>query len=200
MMRSQIHVDVTRSNSVRTCVETAISLRSRIDVLVNNAGVMLERYGRATTSDDFAATFEVNVVGVWHMTQVLLPHFTANGGGKVVIVACNVGRTPYADTPAYSASKAAVINLTRSLAMKLGVDNINVNAICPGAVPTELTLAYRKDMPNVEEIVRAATARAALRREVTARDIGCAAVFLASPEAHNITGQALNVDAGFQMS
>jgi NAD(P)-dependent dehydrogenase (short-subunit alcohol dehydrogenase family) len=193
-------LDVTDAQSVRSCVQTAIDMFSRVHVLVNDAGVLTERYGQPTTEQHFVENYDVNVLGVWRMTHALLPHFKAHGSGKIVIVASIAGRTPYAETPAYCASKAAVINLTRSLAMTLGVHNINVNGVCPGAVPTEMTLAYRRDMPNIAELEPASLNMVALRRHAEPEDIGGAAVFLASSKARNITGQCLNVDAGLLMS
>jgi NAD(P)-dependent dehydrogenase (short-subunit alcohol dehydrogenase family) len=169
---------------------------SRIDVLVNNAGILTERYAQPTTDRHFIENYEVNVLGVWRMTQALVPHFKEYFGGKVVIIASIAGHSPYADTPAYCASKASVINLMRSLAITLGPYNINVNAVCPGAIPTEMTMQYRKDMPNLAELEPTWIAMAALKRHADPEDIGAAAVFLASPNAKNISGQCLNVDGG----
>ena len=117
-----------------------------------------------------------------------------------MIVASIAGHSPYADTPAYCASKAGVINLMRSLAITLGPHNINVNAVCPGAIPTEMTLEYRKDMPNLAELEPTWIAMAALKRHAHPEDIGAAAVFLASSKAKNISGQCLNVDGGATLS
>lgn len=193
-------LDVTDAKSVRGCVKAAIDRFSRIDVLVNDAGILTERYQKPTTEQHFIENYDVNVLGVWRMIQAIVPHFKANGGGKVVIIASIAGRVPYAPTPAYCASKAAVMNLTKSLAVTLGPDNINVNAVCPGAIPTEMTMAYRREVPNMAELERAAIDATPLRRVVEPEDIGATAVFFASARARNITGQCLNVDGGLVMS
>ena len=113
-------VDVTDATSVAECVQAAITRFGRIDILVNNAGVHCEKIGETSTVEQFNKCLDVNLLGVWRMTQALVPHFKAHGTGRIVNVASINGRKPWADTPAYSASKAAVINLTQSLAMQLG--------------------------------------------------------------------------------
>lgn len=193
-------LDVRDQDSVRNCVKDSIDRFSRIDVLVNDAGVLTERYGKPTTEQHFVENYDVNVLGVWRMVEAVVPHFKANGGGKIVIVVSIAALMPTAYTPAYSASKAAALNLTRSLAVTLGPHNINVNAVNPGPVPTEMTLSYRADMPNIDELVRAAQNSNSLRRFAEPEDIGAAALFFASAKAKNITGQWLNVDAGFAIT
>ena len=131
------------------------------------------------------------------MVQALLPHLKNQGGGKIINIASINGRKPWIDTPAYSASKAALINLTQSLASQLGASSINVNAVCPGGVMTPMADAFKQDKPTLSEgIINARV----LKRELLPEDIGRAVVFLASPQARNITGQSLNVDGGTVMS
>jgi 3-oxoacyl-[acyl-carrier protein] reductase len=186
-------VDVTDSNSVDACVSAAIKRYGQISILVNNAGIHCEKIGEPSTVEQLSRCFDVNLLGVWRMTQALVPHFKANGTGKIVNIASINGRKPWIDTPGYSASKAAVINLTQALAMKLGADNINVNAVCPGGVMTTMADAFTHDRAVMErEIIESRI----LKRPLLPEDIGHAVVFLASPQARSITGQALNVDGG----
>ncbi len=116
--------------------------------------------------------------------------------GFVNVASIN-GRKPWADTPGYSASKAAVINLTQSLAMQLGAANINVNAVCPGGVLTAMADALTHDRAGLE---RETIQSRILKRPPLPEDIGDAVVFFASPQARSITGQALNVDGGTVLS
>lgn len=190
-------LDVTDAQSVRVCAESAISQFQRIDVLVNNAGVHRERIGHPSTVEQFSECFDVNLFGVWRMTQALVPHFKSRRAGKIVNIASINGRVPWADTPAYSASKAALINLTQSLAIQLGADNINVNAVCPGGVITAMAEALA---PDLEAMKGEILGRRLLKRPLLPEDIGHAVVFLASARARNITGQALNVDGGVVMN
>jgi NAD(P)-dependent dehydrogenase (short-subunit alcohol dehydrogenase family) len=164
---------------------------------VNNAGIHCEKIGQLSTVEHFDKCLDVNLLGIWRMTQALVPHFKAHGGGKVVNIASVNGRKPWADTPAYSASKAAAINLTQSLAITLAPDNINVNAVCPGGVMTAMADAFISERPHIaDDIIRARL----LKRPLLAEDIGHAVVFFASAMARNITGQSLNVDGGYVLS
>lgn len=190
-------LDVTDDDSVRECVRVALGRFSRIEILVNNAGIHCERIGVTSTVGNFNQCFDVNLIGVWRMTQALVPHFKALGGGRIINIASVNGRKPWADTPAYSASKAALINLTQSLAMTLGADNINVNALCPGGVMTQMADHFKHDIPDLREKM---TSARVLKRPLSPEDIGRAVAFFASSQAQNITGQSLNVDGGVVMS
>jgi NAD(P)-dependent dehydrogenase (short-subunit alcohol dehydrogenase family) len=192
-----LFLDVTDAASIRECVQAAIAHFGYINILVNNAGIHCEKIGEASTVEQFNKCLDVNLLGVWRVTQALVPHFKAQGAGRIVNVASINGRKPWADTPGYSASKAAVINLTQSLAMQLGAANINVNAVCPGGIMTAMADALTDDRAALErEIMKSRI----LKRPLLPEDIGNAVVFFASPQARSITGQALNVDGGTVLS
>jgi NAD(P)-dependent dehydrogenase (short-subunit alcohol dehydrogenase family) len=190
-------MNVTEATSIRECVQAAIARVGRIDILVNNAGIHTEKVGEPSTVEQFERCLDVNLLGAWRVTQALIPHFRTHKTGRIVNVASINGRKPWADTPGYSASKAAVINLTQSLAMQLGDDNINVNAVCPGGVMTAMADAFIAQQPDIErQIIESRI----LKRALLPEDIGHAVVFLVSPQARSITGQALNVDGGTVLS
>ncbi len=190
-------LDVTDDAAIAECVGQAIRHFGRVDILVNNAGIHCERLDEPSTVEQFNRCLDVNLLGVWRMAQALIPHFKAHGSGKIVNIASINGRKPWVDTPGYSASKAAVINLTQALAMKHGADNINVNAVCPGGVMTAMADLFTRDRQAMEdELIQARL----LKRPLLAEDIGHAVVFLASPQARSITGQAINVDGGTVLS
>ncbi len=202
-MRSSGHevialaLDVTDDRTVAECVDQAIRYFGQIDILVNNAGIHCEKLNETSTVEQFNRCLDVNLLGVWRMSQALIPHFRERRSGKIVNIASINGRKPWVDTPAYSASKAAVINLTQALAMKHGADNINVNAVCPGGVMTAMAHAFTKDGKTLEdELIQSRL----LKRSLLPEDIGHAVVFLASPQARSITGQAINVDGGAVLS
>lgn len=206
---ARVHLDVTDDDSVREGVRTALARLNRIDILVNNAGVVQDHVGDETTESDFDRCYEVNLKGIWRVTRALLPHFLERGGGKVVNIASIAGRRGGNPLVPYSASKAAALSLTQSLAGELGPHNVNVNAVCPGLLWTpmweKLEGIFRRDTAADVVSERAAfdafiETRCPLRREQTPEDIGHAVVFLASEEARNITGQALNVDGGIEMN
>lgn len=191
-----IQLDVTDECSVKEAVRESIDHFKKVDILVNNAGVFFAD----EESEKFDLHYQVNVRGVWQVITAFTQNFKAIGGGKIVNIASINGRRGYQpSTMAYNASKAAVINLTQSFAMALGPDNINVNAICPGAVKTPMTERARAESkdPNWEKYAKEHTQ---LKRPVTPEDIGQAVVFFVSTQSKNITGQALNVDGGHFMN
>jgi len=193
-----LQLDVTDAASIQAGIETAFKHFPRIDILVNNAGVGPAEKG---TAEEFDLTYAVNLRGVWQVSNALIPHFKTNQYGKIVNIASICGRRGSQLGPtAYSASKAAVINLTQSLATTLGPDNINVNAICPGVVKVPRMmkgLDLDKNPRFFEELAERTTQ---LKRVITPDDIGHAVVFMASSQARNITGQSLNVDGGYYMN
>jgi len=197
-----VQVDVTDMISVKNGVQKALEQFPRIDILVNNAGCAENMEG-GTTLDDFDACYDVNLKGVWRVSSELAPHFKANKSGKIINISSIAGRIGSAYMPAYRASKAAVINLTQSLACLLGPDNINVNAICPtGILTTEMAqniLSYIGSDAQ-EDAEKQLMESAPLKSLVTTDDIAYATVFFASPAAKNITGQTLNVDGGLIMN
>jgi meso-butanediol dehydrogenase/(S,S)-butanediol dehydrogenase/diacetyl reductase len=202
-------VDVTDGASAKAGVEAAVAALGGLDILVNNAGVVQDRTGEAQDEEDFDRCYAVNLKGIWNMTTAAVPHFRRGGSGKVVNIASIAGRRGGFGLGAYCASKAAAISLTQSLATGLGAENINVNAVCPGLLWTEMwrklegMFRQTRDDETMDE--RAAfdaflAERCPLRREQTPEDIGHAVAFLVSDRARNITGQALNVDGGIEMN
>lgn len=195
--------DLTDADSVVAAAGTAVARFGRIDILVNNAGVVQKRAGLETSTEDFDLCQTVNVNTVWSMSQAVIPHFRSRRSGKIVNIASVAGRRGWMETPAYAASKAAILNLTQSLALALAPDNINVNAICPGLIDTAMMTEIRTALGNREgdEAFKSAiVSNIPLRRQTTPEDVGRAVVFFASDDARNITGQALNVDGGTQMN
>jgi NAD(P)-dependent dehydrogenase (short-subunit alcohol dehydrogenase family) len=186
-----------------------LTARGGLDILVNNAGVAPVHTGSEVDEEDWDRCYEINLKGIWKVSQAVVPHFLERGAGKIVNIASIAGRRGSAWLTPYNASKAGVISLTQSQAMELGPHNINVNAICPGLVWTDIwrglgAILQGEDDPVVNErrqrfdtIIESSCP---LQREQTPEDIGKAAAFLASDDARNITGQALNVDGGIVMN
>ncbi len=203
-----VELDVTNEESIERAVGQASAELGSINILINNAGVAPDHTGGDEDENDWDRCFEVNLKGIWKVSMVLVPSLRAQGGGKIVNIASIAGRQGGA-IGSYSASKAGAISITQTLATELGPHNINVNAICPGLLWTDM---WRKlegmiagdDADEVIDQRRAfeamLEANCPLGREQTPQDIGMAAAFLASDNARNITGQSLNVDGGIRMS
>ena len=203
-----VELDVTDEQSIGRAVEQAVEQLGPINILVNNAGVAPDHTGRDEDENDWDRCFEVNLKGIWKVSMAVVPSLRAQGSGKIVNIASIAGRQG-GGIGAYSASKAGAISITQTLAAELGRDNINVNAICPGLLWTDLWRKLEGMIAGdaADEVVDRRqnfeaflAANCPLGREQTPADIGMAAVFLASDNARNITGQSLNVDGGIRMN
>ena len=203
-----VEMDVTDDASVQGALDRAIETCKHVDVLVNNAGVFPDHVGAGANQADWDRCYQVNTRGIWHVSRAMVPHFRQLGHGKIVNIASIAGRHGGSGMAPYNASKAAAISLTQSLAADLGPRNINVNAVCPGLLWTDMwrkieTLLAGGDASQVDQrrsFDAYLAQRCPLRREQTPEDIGKAVAFLASEDARNITGQALNVDGGIEMN
>jgi NAD(P)-dependent dehydrogenase (short-subunit alcohol dehydrogenase family) len=201
-----LKIDVTDENSIRQCVDQALAKFQRIEILVNNAGVMQRGLNEHTTTADLDLCYQVNLKGVWSVSRALIPHFKTNREGKIINISSTAGRRGSKAAAPYCASKAAVISLTQAFAGELGSYDINVNAICPGTVRTHLSehmlraISGSDDEHQIDQLFKVLVANAPLRRLITPEDIGHAVVFLASEHARNITGQSLNVCGGVMMN
>ncbi len=203
-----LEMDVTNDDSIEAQVGAALQQMERIDILVNNAGVAPDNLSENEVESDWDRCFEVNLKAIWKVSRAVAPHFRENGGGKIVNIASIAGRQGGA-IASYSASKAGAISITQSQANDLGPYNINVNAVCPGLLWTDMWRKLEGMLvgDDADEVIdrRAAfeatvESRMPLRREQTPEDIGKAVAFFASDDARNITGQALNVDGGMRMN
>ena len=203
-----VEMDVTDPTSIQYAMQQSLSNYPQLSILVNNAGVMQSNLNEQVTAADFDLCHEVNVKGLWAVTEGFTPHLKNIGQGKIINIASVAGHQGHALASAYCASKAAVISLTQSQAAALGPFNINVNAVCPGNVWTPLweTIADKLEDPGDHTAINEQTKFSEmekslpLRRSAEPADIGHAVVFFASPRARNITGQCLNVDGGCVMS
>jgi len=173
------------------------------DILVNNAGVT-GPVARAADMDVAAwdETMAINVRGTLLCIKYAVPRMRARGGGSIINMSSLMGLRGMPMRSAYTASKYAVLGITDAVAQEVGVDNIRVNALCPGAVNGELmqrVIAARvaAEGKSADEIIRANyTDKASLRRWVEPEEVGAAALFLASPASAAITGERIRVDAG----
>jgi len=174
----------------------ALSLYARLDVLVNCAGVIFRnRTVEQTSEEEWDATFDVNVKGTFLMSKYALPSLRESKG-NIVNVSSYVGMVGFAGASAYAASKAAILNLTRSMALDHAKESIRVNAVCPGSVDTEMIHAAWQQFGDVERARKLWAEKHPLGRIATADEVGRVILFLASEDAGFITGTALPVDGG----
>jgi meso-butanediol dehydrogenase/(S,S)-butanediol dehydrogenase/diacetyl reductase len=197
-----IKADVGNTQDIDRMVSEAVASFGKIDVLVNNAGVTRRAHIMDLTEADWDRIFRVNAKGVFFCLQRVAREMIPRRSGCIINIASIAGKGFSGTSNAiYAASKGAVISLTKTAAQQLGGHNINVNAVCPGIVRTALyaemiRVIAEKERTSVEEIERRGVATVPLRRANEPEDIAAMIVFLASPGARNISGQAFNVDGG----
>lgn len=194
-------VDVTDTLGLRRFVDGAAERFGRIDVLVNNAGVNRAGYIREIYANEVDAMLTVNVRAPLVAMQAVAPHMAAAGGGRIVNVASWVARSPRPGFVAYSATKAALVALTRGAALEFAEDAITVNAVCPGNVLTDIwesSIAGTSlsDGRGVDEVYAESVAAQPIKRGVTPGEVAEAVLFLCSERAGSITGEAIAVAGG----
>lgn len=186
-------VDVRDAQSSAEAVERVAERCGRIDVLVNNAGIIRDNLLAMLDDDDIRAVLDTNIGGVFNVTRAVVPHMVSQRSGKIVNISSVSGEKGGRGQTNYAASKGAINALTRALAVELAPRNITVNAVAPGVIETDMSREVRD---RADDEIRA---RILLRRIGTPAEVARAVWFLASGYADYITGHVLNVDGGFKM-
>lgn len=206
-----VRTDVTRATDVQAALDRTREALGGIDVLVNNAGAASAPGMPFTknTEEDWDRSFAVNTKSVFLCCKAIAPYFIERKAGRIINLASIAGPIAALTMPPYSVAKMGVITLTRIVAKELAPHGVTVNAICPGVLYTDFWQKLAAHIAETNPAFKGMTPRQVfdkrvgdlvpMKREQTPEDIGWAAVFLASEEARNITGQALNVDGGVVM-
>ena len=197
---SAVRCDVGSDSSVAEAVAATVAHFGRLDGVVNNAGVIEMNEARHATSAAWARELDINVTGVFRVCQAALEHLSASDQAAIVNVASNCGKVGFPNMAGYNASKAAVINLTRSLATEWAPLGINVNAVCPGAVDTPMLAGVAEWLADHQggdaDDILAGMALPQIGRKIAPIEVGRVVAFLLSAAATIIRGQAINIDAG----
>lgn len=186
-------VDVRDPQGCAAAVERVAERGGRIDVLVNNAGLVRDNLLGLLEDDDVRAVLDTNIGGIFNLTRAVVPHMIARRAGKIINVSSVAGEKGGRGQTNYAASKGAINAFTRALAVELAPRRITVNAVAPGVIETDMSQAIRD---RAGEEVKS---RILLRRFGTPIDVAYAIWFLASRYADYITGEVLHVDGGFKM-
>jgi NAD(P)-dependent dehydrogenase (short-subunit alcohol dehydrogenase family) len=184
--------DVSDPDASEAAVRRACERFGRLDILVNNAGGGTLQPTHETSLEKWKWMLDINLTGTFLMSRAALKVMLAQGGGVIVNVASVHGHVGFANHAGYTAAKAGIVNLTRSLAIEYGTRNIRVNAVCPGVIMTPL-IAATVDAEAMEKFV----AMHPIGRIGTVEEVARAICFLASDEATFITGSSLMVDGGY---
>jgi len=189
-----IAVDVTDERSVDALVKETARRCGRLDILINNAGINIRKPAQELSLEEWQQVLDTNLTSAFLCSRVAYPHLKNTGGGKIINVGSmlSIFGAPFA--PAYGASKGGIVQLTKSLAVAWAGDNIQVNAVLPGWIDTDLTRGAREQIPGLNERV---LARSPSGRWGSIDDFEGIAVFLASTASKFITGTAIPVDGGY---
>lgn len=185
--------DVSAEEDVSRAVAQTAEQLGGIDILINNAGIIVRGPIEQVSRADFERSTAVNLTGAWAMCKAAAPHLRKSGRGRVINISSTFGLVGAADRTAYTSGKGAITQLTRALAMEWADDGVLVNAIAPGPFLTALNV----DHQHSPHAVRVINQEVALKRWGELREIQGAALFLASDAASYITGAVLTVDGGW---
>jgi len=191
-----VHCDVTRADDCQQAVEQTVATFGGLDILLNNAGIIRRTTILDISEEEWDLVMAVNVKSVFLMSKCTIPVMVHSGGGAIVNTASGWGLVGGHNAVSYCASKGAVVNMTRAMALDHGPQNIRVNCICPGDTDTPMLRneAQQLGLPDGQFLAEAA--ERPLQRMGRPEDIAQAALYLASDAASFVTGTALVVDGG----
>jgi NAD(P)-dependent dehydrogenase (short-subunit alcohol dehydrogenase family) len=189
-------LDVTDEDSIRALVADIVERHGRIDVIANSAGIDIPRAPAVweTTDEEWNGVQDVNVTGTFRVCRAAIPHMPS--GGSIVNVASVNSFIAWPNDAAYTASKGALLQLTRGIALDVAPRGLRANCVCPGVIDTPLTDYFLDLADNADALREEYRAIAPLNRIGTAREVANCILFLASDEASFVTGAALVVDGG----
>jgi len=199
-----IIADVSKSEEVKRMVEETLKRFGRIDILINNAGIIRISHIMEMSEDEWDEVININLKSVFLCTKAVVPHMIKQKSGKIINISSTGGKSGFPGIAHYCASKFGILGFTQSLAKELGVYNITVNAICPGEVKTEMWTNFLcvewskgQNISPDDYYDYFVKTYSPLGRGMDVEDVGNAVVFLCS--LNNITGQSLNICSGTEM-
>ena len=189
-----IEVDVADEASVNALIHASAERWGRLDVLVNNAGTNIRKQPQDLTLDEWRRVLDTNLTSAFLASRAAYPAMKAQGGGKIINIGSMMSIFGASFASAYAASKGGMVQFTKALATAWARDNIQVNAVLPGWIDTELTEGARREVPGLHERV---LARTPAGRWGVGDDLAGIAVFLAGRASDFVTGTAIPVDGGY---
>lgn len=191
-----IRCDVTRADECQHAVQATLEQFGRLDILFNNAGIIRRADVIETTEEEWDRVMDVNVKSIFLMSKYVVPVMAAAGGGAIINTSSGWGLKGGGNAVAYCASKGAVTNMTRAIAIDHGKQNIRVNAVCPGDTDTPMLRDEARQLGEPEDKFMTETANRPLGRYAQPEEIAQAVLYLASDAASYVTGTTLVVDGG----
>jgi 2-deoxy-D-gluconate 3-dehydrogenase len=189
-----IVADLRKSEDCQRIIDETLERRGRIDILVNNAGVSIRKPPQDYTLEDWHEVMDTNLTAAFLMSKACYPHFITQGGGKIINIGSLMSLFGSTYAAAYGSSKGGILQLTKSLCCAWGKDNIQVNAVLPGWIDTDLSRSARKSFPELSDRVLARTPSG---RWGEPEDFEGVAVFLAGPASNFVNGASILLDGGY---
>jgi len=191
-----VELDVLKEKSCRDAVAKTAERFGRLDILINNSGTNIRNQPQDLSYDDWRTVIDTNLTGAFICTQAAYPHMKKQGGGKVINIGSMMSIFGASFASPYAASKGGIVQMTRAFATAWAKDNIQLNAVLPGWIDTDLTRAARKEVQGLHDRV---LARTPAQRWGDPSDFEGIAVFLASKASDFVTGTAIPVDGGYSV-
>ncbi len=187
-----VQADMTDGEAITRMAQRVLETFGRIDILVNNAGILFQGPFSESREQDWRAEAEVNIFGTLRMTRAILPAMIERRAGRIINLSSQLAPVGADGMAVYAGTKGFILSWTKSLAREVGRYNINVNAIGPGTIPTDMNRSVYPD----EETMKRRAAQVPLRRMGKPRDVAECALFLASEASNFLTGQMLGPNGG----
>ncbi len=191
-----VELDVLKEKSCKETVAGVAERFGRLDILINNAGTSVRKQPQDLTAQDWHLVMDTNLTSAFFCSQAAYPHMAKTRGGKIINIGSMMSIFASSYAAPYAASKGGIVQMSRSMAVAWAKDNIQVNAILPGWIDTDLTKKARDQVPGLHERV---LARTPAQRWGDPKDFAGIAVFLASPASDFLTGTAIAVDGGYSI-
>ena len=191
-----IEADVLKEADCRALAHKTVAQLGRLDILVNNAGINIRKQPQEYTLDEWRRVMDSNLTSAFVCSQAAYPQMLKHGGGKIINIGSMMSIFGASFTTAYAASKGGMVQMTRAMACAWAKDNIQINAVLPGWIDTELTRGAREQVEGLNERV---LARTPAGRWGIPDDLAGIAVFLASASSDFLTGTAIPVDGGYSV-
>jgi 2-deoxy-D-gluconate 3-dehydrogenase len=191
-----VEVDVADEGSIDALVKATLARFGRLDVLVNNAGMNIRKPVESLKLDEWRQVIDVNLTSAFLASRACYPVMKKQGRGKIINIGSMMSIFGASFAPAYAASKGGMVQLTKAMAAGWATDNIQVNAVLPGWIDTELTQRARQQIEGLHESV---LRRTPAKRWGVEQDMAGVAVFLASSASDFVTGAAITVDGGYSI-
>ena len=185
--------DITDEQDIQRLVGTTLKELGKVDILINNAGTFTGGPLHETDAGEWDRVFSINMTGVFQLTRRVLPSMVEQGSGSIIHISSILGMIAMPQTAAYNASKGALNQFSKSIAVEYGAQGIRSNALCPGMIETEMTEELRQDTALMDEWIKGYP----LGRFGKPEEVAQACLFLASDESAFITGATLPIDGGY---